>query len=313
MSVFDLYSKRQKRIRGEVPDVYSYDDLPAPLRIQIIHIWKDLLGDEHKSKSYNGAESLYDVIVTTLRREYGVFELIAPPQFSRQSIPEELYSFILNESDVERCMDTIEISFRIANNLCRSHNYRGNYDASTHTDRCIDELNQRFMEQGVGYQFINDEIIRIDSQLIHNEAVKPALTLLNRTGFEGPRDEFLAAYEHFRHKNYKESLNDALKSFESMMKVICSTHSWQYDSKDAAKKLINVCTTNGLFPNYYQNHLTALATLLESSVPTIRNKESGHGQGGNITNIEPAIVAYTLHMTASAIVMLGELGSHRSD
>ena len=32
MAIFDLFSKRQKALRGDVPDVYTYDDLPNSLR-----------------------------------------------------------------------------------------------------------------------------------------------------------------------------------------------------------------------------------------------------------------------------------------
>ena len=60
MAIFDLFSKRQKRLRGEMPDVYVYDDLPNPLRVQIVHIWKDTL-------------RRYEFIVDALCREYGVF------------------------------------------------------------------------------------------------------------------------------------------------------------------------------------------------------------------------------------------------
>ena len=42
MSIFDIFSKRQKKLRGEVPDVYVYDKLPSPLRVQIIQIWEQL-------------------------------------------------------------------------------------------------------------------------------------------------------------------------------------------------------------------------------------------------------------------------------
>lgn len=38
MSTFDLYSKRQKELRGEVPDVYTYESIPQPLKVQIVHI-----------------------------------------------------------------------------------------------------------------------------------------------------------------------------------------------------------------------------------------------------------------------------------
>lgn len=34
MTVIDLFSKRQKRLRGEVPDVYVYDILPGTFRNQ---------------------------------------------------------------------------------------------------------------------------------------------------------------------------------------------------------------------------------------------------------------------------------------
>jgi hypothetical protein len=44
VTIFDLYSKRQKKLRGEVPDVYVYDDLPRKLRNQIVHIWLETLG-----------------------------------------------------------------------------------------------------------------------------------------------------------------------------------------------------------------------------------------------------------------------------
>jgi hypothetical protein len=46
MAIFELFSKRQKRLRGETPDVFSYDGIPQSLRIQIIHIWRDAIGKD---------------------------------------------------------------------------------------------------------------------------------------------------------------------------------------------------------------------------------------------------------------------------
>lgn len=307
MTVFDLYSKRQKRLRGEVSDVYVYDVLPQELRVQVVHLWNDVIGDKKEYEDdYLGVKRAYIFIVETLRREYGVFQISEISRFSRQSYLDELSNFILNENNVERCIDAIELSFRFVDTFARKFAYRRNNDASKRVDDCIEELNDRFKEHGVGFQYVDGEIIRVDSQFLHNEAVKPALGLLHGNGYQGPRDEFLSAFEHYRHKHYKEALNDALKSLESTIKVICGKKGWTYDSRDTAKKLIGLCISNGLFPSYYQNHLTALATLLESGVPTIRNKESGHGQGEQVVEIEGHVVAYTLHMTASAIVLLAE-------
>ena len=54
MSIFDTYSKRRKKVeKAGTPDVYQYDHLPEPLRVQVIHIWNDALGiyyvSEHSS------------------------------------------------------------------------------------------------------------------------------------------------------------------------------------------------------------------------------------------------------------------------
>lgn len=166
-----------------------------------------------------------------------------------------------------------------------------------------DELNHRFKEHGVGYEYSEDQIIRIDSQLIHSEVVKPALRLLSESGFEGAHHEFLAAHEHFRHRRYKEALNEALKAFESTIKVIADVRGWAINRGDTANKLVKACMDNGLFPSYYESHLSALSNLLVGGVPSIRNKEAGHGQGAVVKAIDPHIVAYTLHMTASAIVL----------
>jgi hypothetical protein len=43
MATIDIFSKRQKKLRGDVPDVYTYDTIPKPLKFQIIYIWKDTL------------------------------------------------------------------------------------------------------------------------------------------------------------------------------------------------------------------------------------------------------------------------------
>ena len=109
--------------------------------------------------------------------------------------------------------------------------------------------------------------------------------------------------EHFRHRRYKEALNEALKAFESTIKVIAGVRGWTINKGDTANKLVKACMDNGLFPSYYQSHFSGLTNLLVGGVPSIRNAEAGHGQGAVVKEIESHIVAYTLHMTAAAIVL----------
>jgi hypothetical protein len=52
----------------------------------------------------------------------------------------------------------------------------------------MEEINTGFKEACVGYQFDSGYIIRIDSERLLSEAVKPALKLLSKAQDSGPRD-----------------------------------------------------------------------------------------------------------------------------
>lgn len=302
--IFELFSKRQKKLRGDVPDVYVYDSLPNPLRVQIVHIWTDTLGGN--LYQHNKVADAYKLIVDALCREYGLFQLPGAETYGSRDYISELANFLLQSKDIDRALDTIELSFRVIDKFTRNWQYRNRDNASAAADDAINELNERFREHGVGYQFIGEEIVRVDSELIHSEVVKPALRLLNNKKFAGAQEEFLKAHEHYRHGNEKEALNECLKAFESLMKAICDKRRWTYKPNSTAKDLIEVCFTNGLIPSFWQTNLTSLRSMLESSIPTGRNKLGGHGQGTNTTVVPPYLVAYMLHMTASVIVFLGD-------
>lgn len=304
MAIFDLFSKRQKQLRGEIPDVYKYDTIPSPLRVQIVHIWQDCLGsasEYNADHSYADVKKAYKFIAETLRREYGVFSLT---NNRVHNYMEEVIDFFLEEKDTEKVLDVIELTFRVADKYTRSYNYKYETNPDECVDNAIEELNGRFKEHGIGFGYSNGEILRIDSQLIHAEAVKPALSLLNGSEYEGAQQEFLKAYEHYRQGNHKEALNDALKAFESTMKAICDKRRWDYAPTDTSKRLIEICFKQGLVPPFWEQHMSALRSLLESGIPTGRNKLSGHGQGTTPTTVPEHIVSYVLHMTASAIVFL---------
>jgi len=307
MGIFDLFSKRQKKLRGEVPDVYTYDAIPEPLRVQIVHIWIDALGsDAEYFDKYKGVKGGYKFIVETLCREYGLFKLIDTSRHKDRNYMEELINFFLREDDNEKLIDTIELSFRLIDRSTRKYNYRRTDNCSEIADESISELNYRLKEHAIGYQYADGEIIRVDSELIHSEVVKPALKLLQGKFLAGAQQEFLKAHEHFRKGNSKEALNESLKAFESTMKAICDKRGWHYNPKDTSKKLIETCLKNGLIPPFWQQQMTSLRVLLESGVPTGRHKLSGHGQGSKPVNVPIYIAAYVIHMTAAAIVFLCE-------
>jgi hypothetical protein len=306
MSIFDNFSKRQKRLRGDVSDVYTYDTVPNPLRVQIVYILRDTLGDEGAySSSYLEVERAYKFIVETLCREYGVFSLRPPKSYVRDYLV-ELAEFLLNEQDHEKTFDAIELSFRVIDKVTRSHGYLLRHNASELADNAIQELNARLQEHGVGYQFIDGEIIRVDSELLHAEVVKPALALLRAHEYAGAQAEFLTAHEHYRHGRNKEALAESLKSLESVMKAICAKRRWTHDPNATSNALIKVIFDSGLIPPFLAQHFSGLRATLESGVPTTRNRLAGHGQGVQVVEVPAYLVSYVLHQTASTIVLLAE-------
>ncbi|KTB77298.1 hypothetical protein AO070_17155 [Pseudomonas syringae pv. syringae PD2766] len=298
MAVHDIYSKRKKRFPGQASDVYDYDSLPRKLRNQVVFILSDIV-DIAFDRALSAVA--YDYISKSLSREWGTVSLV--PNIGMLSSKEEFQEALRDIEDTELCLDIIEFTINYTYNIAKDNPFPKAPSRTEKIETHIDELNYRLKESCVGYEFSNFQIVRIDSQLIHAEVVKPAISLLGDPLFEGPQDEFIAAHEHFRHRRYKEALNDALKAFESTIKVIAGVRDWEIKKGDTANKLVNACMDNGLFPNYYESHMSALTNLLVGGVPGIRNAEGGHGQGAVVKEIAPHTVAYTLHMTASAIVL----------
>jgi hypothetical protein len=150
------------------------------------------------------------------------------------------------------------------------------------------------------------QIVRIDSELVHSEVIKPALALLADPMYRGVQEEFLGAYEHYRHRRPKEALVDALKSLESMAKTIAEKHQWEYSPKATAKHLFDLLFEKELIPPMWASQYTGLRSMLESGVPTARNRLSGHGQGSEIVDVPDHFVAFAMHQTAAAIIFLAD-------
>lgn len=298
MAIVDLFSKRLKRsMNGEV-DVYQYTDISRKFRVQVIHVIEEGLGktDYH---SYNPDE-MYQFIHKTLCKEYGVFNLKQNSYSNRDSV----LDFLLNTNEYEKVLDVIEICFRVINIIVRKKTQYNTSCLDLEPDEAINELNERFMENAIGYRFESNQLIKIDSELIHNEIIKPTLGFLYEKEYKNANEEYLRAYEHFRHGRNKECLTDCLKSFESVLKIICNKKKWNYDEKDTSKKLIQICFDNNLIPSYMQNQFTSLKSLLESGIPTLRNRLGGHGQGVSSTNVDDFVANYALNLTASNIKFL---------
>ncbi len=298
MSVYDIFSKRERRLRGNFPDVYSYNELPNALKVQITHIIKDACGVDSNGEII--LRQACDMTNHILCREYGVFALS-----EYKNAEDSVIDFFLRERSIDRALDVVEILFLYIDKEIRkySHYYR---HPKIRPDEPINALNLRFKEHGVGFQFESPAIIRIDSDFIHAEAIKPALFLLRQDLYQGANEEFLNAHQHYRHGRYKECLVDALKAFESTLKAICAKRGWETRPPGTAKALINTCIQEGLFPEFLESQMGSIRSLLESGVPTVRNKLGGHGQGTEPVDVPEYFARYALNLAATSILFVAE-------
>lgn len=303
MAIHDLYFKRQKQLRGEYPDIYQYEELPETLKIQIIHIWKETIGEDYpRNTGYSSSlnRKYLQKCHNILCKELGTFKLNRDDRDNEMHIIyfRSISQYFLTEQDVEKALSVIELMVEITKLF--AENCRTNINVKN----VISELNQRFREHAIGYQYENGQIIRVDSEFIHAEVVKPALQLLSNPIYKGAQEEFLKAHEHYRHGRYDSALTDCLKAFESTMKIIIHKRSWVCDKNAASKKLIDCCLANELIPKFWTDQFNSLSNILTSSIGTPRNKLSGHGKGNDDIEVPEHLIQYVLHMTASTIVFL---------
>jgi len=310
MGINDLYSKRKKLAeRGNQPEVYQYTNLPIEFRRQVIYIWSATIGSYVRERfiSYEPlVNRLWQKIHDLLARELGCFNFGT----TSQNPFEQCMHFLLDkDTPIENILDLIELTFRYIDEFfpefLQDDQYLRELERLQPPEYAINELNHRFREHAIGYQYHDGQIVRVDSGFIHAEVVVPALSLLSSQLFKGAEQEFRNAHEHYRKEEYEDAILDAQRAFESTMKIICDECGWSYD-KGNASELIDVVLKNELVPKYLKNHLSGLKSVLIGGVATIRNKTSAHGQGTQVIDVPEYLVAYVLHLTASNIVFLVE-------
>ncbi|MGB6689181.1 MAG: hypothetical protein WBE76_15205 [Terracidiphilus sp.] len=306
----ELYSKRKKAVEN-APTAYRYD-LPQTFKNQVIHIWANSIGfidsDSRGPLTYglsisnpplDEIFSVYERINKLLCDEHGLIGL-------QGDGPCNVLSDWFVRADTDLALDIIEVSFRMIPIAQNNYNFMAWVRPQLNVQAAIDTINKRFQENAIGYRLDQGCIIRLDSEFLHSEATEPALKLMYSEGFEGSLEEFQLAHKHYRNgvEHYDDCLTNCGKSLESTLKTICDRRNWPYKMGDTASKLLEVVFSNGLIPNYLQTHFGGLRATLEGGVPTIRNREGGHGSGQRPNEVPEHLAAYQLHLTASAIVFL---------
>lgn len=290
LAFFDLFSRRNGIVKQS--DIYQYEDIPQTFRNQFVLIVDEIITSNHRR---------YDVfwkfVHTQVKIELGVLRLGEGYEEKTQVL-----NYLLNSNNLQ-ALDIIDLLVFYFHSL----SIKWDSDLSAYCDRAFDRINQKLKQNSLGYEIVENQLIRIDNQYIHSEVVKKAIGLLQEQEFHSVSDEFLKAHEHYKDRDYKDAIVNAGKAFESVMKKICSEKRYTFNAqKDTASALINILLKNEFIPSFMQNQFVGLKNTLENSVPTLRNKFGGHGQGEEIIQVPESIVRYTLNLCATNIVFLVE-------
>jgi hypothetical protein len=123
--VYETFSKRNQRIANEgKTEIYQYDNLPHPFRVQVVHIWHDALGKYYLARGYSSghpyaSNAFWDEIHDTLAREAGLPHLGRVDQEANQ----RCIDYVLHAPTAE-ALDIIELSFTVIDRVVRQ-NFRG--------------------------------------------------------------------------------------------------------------------------------------------------------------------------------------------
>lgn len=316
--LYDSFSIRKRQSSpGKEPDVIS-----DAFRKRVLLYWRDYIsGNSPVIDQY-----MYDQFLFTfwpemhnaLQNLYGRFYL-SDSSF-QDDIPRDLEEFLWACS-AEEFFDFMELAFKLP------VSWRLRYNS----DHIVDSFNAMFRIEDLPYQLTYwivckeadqglpttgpppmrttidttafPQVIRVDEDVTHQEAIKPALAALNAPHFNQPNQDFLKALRHYRDDEFADCLTACGATMESTLKVLCDRNGWQYNQTDTLKTLLDVVILNSSLESFFKQTLMLIGT--------IRNHlSSAHGRGAAAQPVPRHIAQYAITNTAAAVILLIEDTDH---
>jgi hypothetical protein len=313
MPVFETYAERVARAtKAGTHDPYTYDELPPFLREQISQIFTHCIGPGWQPVPTYGepprnANEVWERVAGIMGREVKSFVDFGRNNTVGSYAYHHCMEYLRRSRDIEGVLSLIEVCARAMVDLAKNGpgaQRRYSHGSTERPDLGLAELNERLLRAGVGYQFENGHIIRVDSQYVHAEVVKEALRLLHEPSFEKANEEFMTAHRHLREGKLRDCNTAALRSMENVLKVICDARGWIYQKVDTVERLLAIVRREGLFPDYLGGYFDNLIGAMKAGLPKIRDRQGGHGAAPGDDPVPDYVSAFALHLAATNIVML---------
>lgn len=152
------------------------------------------------------------------------------------------------------------------------------------------ELNLIFEEEQSPWVFCDREFFQIDSKFLHEQVVAQTHELLTTNGYQGALDEFVEARNDFESDDYKGTILNSCKAFESVMQSILGKKGGQ------AGDLIKGLNKAGVLNDLPESLRNPFEKNVLQSLPFLRNAVAGHGQGKEVVTASRELAELCLHL-----------------
>lgn len=294
--LYKLYSQRKKEELGE-PEVFVYDVFPVAFRNQYYRVISKIITVVSK-----------DIYCRT-DLEGDICDYFS--ELKGLKIFRSLEHYIDHCNDLD-FLDLVDFIFAFVLN---NENFFNPLSVDKEIfSAAVNDINHYFKQNSLGYEFTNGSLLVKTNTIAHENIIKPTLKLLVDEKFRGSEEEYLTAFENFKNGENENAVTNAMKSFESCMKIICTELQFEFNpNNDTASKLIKILEINNFFPSYLSSHMNGIKQTLESGAPALRNRNGGHGQGAEVRVVTDDYVEYTLNLVASNMIFLYKLYKEKSN
>lgn len=280
-----LFSKRHERVI--LIEKTLKVSLPNRLRNRIWQVLSDydfasqVVRDP--SSSWHENTSVLLEVERSLLRTYGKKKLEALDYKEDRSKPTDFEGFVMGGYP-SQVLDAIELTY---------DELWGEYPNSFQQ-----AVNQVMLEERSCWLLCDGYFFQIDSSFLENHVLAKTHELLKQTGFEGALDEFLAARNDLVSKDCKGAIQNACKAFESTLKAI------EERTDGNSNNLINELIGTDFYRGLPEDFGPAFGSAVLMSLPFLRNKLGGHGQGATVIEVPETVAELAVNLSASLINFL---------
>ena len=153
-------------------------------------------------------------------------------------------------------------------------------------------INDVFKGSNFPWRLMDGYIVKVDFSFIQREIIPSLIEEMSANGFGGALKEFAEAQSDLLAKEYKTSIHNACKSFESTLKIVLN------QKKGTLKQLVDKATDNGLFNDLPEDMIKGFGDNAFSALGYIRNRLAWHGQGGSVIEINEEYAKLAINLAA---------------